>query len=139
MRPLRVSVKSGDGTTPLGEGLYVEDVEVFVAMTPNGDLVSMRDATQPPTDVPPGCEIRSIGENPKILMDDGEIRYGCQVWWEPVHLSVRFKLGVGSENLRRDSSEDMVIFQSDMNELNTALRHTIEVFIESREQKYYLE
>jgi hypothetical protein len=25
-----------------------------------------------------------IEHNPKIQMDDGSVRYGCQVWWKPI-------------------------------------------------------
>lgn len=83
--PFRVKVSDGSGQKELGLGTYVGDEMVWVAVGPGGEqLLSSKDATVPPTDVPEGYELQRLGKNPKIQMDNGEVVYGCQVWWEPV-------------------------------------------------------
>jgi hypothetical protein len=91
--PFRVSVRDGSGQKELGLGTYVGDEMVWVAVGPGGEqLLSSKDATVPPTDVPDGYELQRLGKNPKIQMDNGDVVYGCQVWWEPVEDKVAVPL-----------------------------------------------
>lgn len=86
---MRVKVWSGNGRTYLGEGDYVGDVDVWAFRSGN-DLESQSDAEQMPSEtLTKAMQVLNrplvhIPNNPKIVMDDGTIRYGCQVWWEPV-------------------------------------------------------
>lgn len=75
---LRVEVFSGDQQTRIGLGTVVDHVTVFVGHGDDGSLRSLRFAEQPFE----GSQ--EIGGNPKIQMDDGSVRYGCQVWWKPL-------------------------------------------------------
>lgn len=77
----RVVVYGGDGKTLLGEGEYVGEADVYVVRTPEGNILSERDATDFPTFEAEG-DVEFIGGNPKLRMDDGTIKYGCQVWWK---------------------------------------------------------
>ena len=86
---MRVEVFSGDGKTRLGLGTLIGYVDVFAFYTPEGDLRSLTDAEQIiPEEVihvfeSIGLYYTEISCNPKIEMDDGTIKYGCQVWWRP--------------------------------------------------------
>lgn len=82
---MRVKVMSGDGTKLVGYGNYSEDVTTYVAVMPDGSLRSNSNA-EVPLDVSqvPGAVLRKIDHNPKIVLDDGRVVYGCQVWWEEV-------------------------------------------------------
>lgn len=79
----RVRVKDGAGEKFIGEGTYVGRVTVYVVRTPDGRLLSNKIAETPPSAVPEESIFR-IPRNPKIQLDNGEIVYGCQVWWEPI-------------------------------------------------------
>jgi hypothetical protein len=81
----RVEVRDGTGANVLGLGTLVDHVMVYVKPGEKGDLSlqSLRFAEQPFDGALP------MGENPKILMDDGTFRYGCQVWWQPVQEATR--------------------------------------------------
>lgn len=92
----RVNVFDGDGKTPLGEGTYQGDFEAWalLAFTETGEVTLL----STPTAEKPSDEfmldhglvdgqnvwIKKLPHNPKILMDDGTIKWGCQVWWEPI-------------------------------------------------------
>jgi hypothetical protein len=67
-----VKVYNGDKSRLLGFGNYTENVPVYVMVMPDGSLRSLGNAEQKPDEVP------------KIVMDDGSVKYGCQVWWERV-------------------------------------------------------
>ena len=84
-KPKRVRVWNGDRSEFLGEGNYVSDVTVYFIQMPDGSLQSGTNAELEPEDedVPEGGVVRKVGNNPKIIMDSGEVVYGCQVWWEP--------------------------------------------------------
>lgn len=77
---IRVRVRSGDGTKDLGKGTYVGDVDVYYA-TKDGVLLSLQNAEAPPMpgDLPAGAVVRKSHGNPKIILDTGEVVYGCQV------------------------------------------------------------
>jgi hypothetical protein len=81
---MKVKVFDGTGRFLLGYGNYDVDVETYVVQMPDGSIRSCPNAEQAPEAVPEGAVLRKISKNPKIIMDDGSIRYGCQVWWEPV-------------------------------------------------------
>jgi hypothetical protein len=80
----RVRVWNGDRSEYLGEGNYVGNVNVYFIQMPDGSLQSNGNAEVEPTDVPEGGVVRKAGKNPKIVLDNGQTVYGCQVWWEPV-------------------------------------------------------
>jgi len=89
---MKVKVWNGDQSKYLGEGTYEVNTVVYFWVNPNGSLGSLKDATQKPEpeQIPPGAVLqKSEKDNPMILMDDGTIRYGCQVWWEPVAQDVK--------------------------------------------------
>jgi hypothetical protein len=77
--PCRVRVWDGTGEKLVGEGTYVGDVKVRFVMGDDGSIFSTDD---PEVTAPPGTTV--VNENPKIVMDDGSVVYGCQVWWETI-------------------------------------------------------
>lgn len=81
----RVRVWNGDRSEYLGEGNLVGNVKVYAIQMPDGSLQSSSNAEiEPdPSEVPEGGVVRSVGNNPKIVLDNGQTVYGCQVWWEP--------------------------------------------------------
>ena len=81
----RVSVFSGDQERSLGDGIYQGDVTVYIWANPDGSISSMTYAEKPPgkENIYPGSRISKIDKNPKILLDSGQVVYGCQVWWTP--------------------------------------------------------
>lgn len=82
---MRVKVWNGDHTEYLGEGEYVGDVTVYIIQMPDGNIQSVKNAEEkpPPEMIPPGAFLRESPDNPKIVLDSGDVVYGCQVWWEP--------------------------------------------------------
>ena len=83
---MRVKVHDGTGEHFIGYGEYVGEVDVYVVVMPDGSLRSLGNAEKMPPDdmIPEGSIVKKIRKNPKIQMDDGSVRYGCQVWWEPL-------------------------------------------------------
>jgi hypothetical protein len=79
--PYQVKVYAGDGQTFLGLGNYVGNETVYFYQDESGNLLSCSDATQVPADVP-ADKIQKTEGNPKIILDNGQVVYGCQVWWE---------------------------------------------------------
>lgn len=86
----RVKVWAGDGETYLGEGIYAGHVPLCFFAMPDGSLLSMHDAeSPPPQDIIDeltgrgGVMVQSF-ENPKLVLDDGTVKYGCQTWWRPL-------------------------------------------------------
>ena len=82
--PKRVKVWSGDKSELLGEGNYVGDVSIYVVEMEDGSLLSRENAEIEPDNVPEGGKVKKIKNNPKIVLDNGETVYGCQVWWEEI-------------------------------------------------------
>ncbi len=84
----RVAVWTGDGETYLGRGTYVGVVTVYPILMPDGSLRTLREAEHRPTDEEVaqtgGTLIEGIHDNPKIVLDSGQVVYGCQVWWRPL-------------------------------------------------------
>lgn len=83
---MRVKVFDGTGERYLGQGDYLGTTTVYVIVMPDGSLRSMKNAEEPPpeSEVPEGAIVKKIQNNPKIQMDNGDVKYGCQVWWEPL-------------------------------------------------------
>jgi hypothetical protein len=91
---MRVIVWNGDRSELLGEGVFESSVTVYFGQKktslPNGDvnleLVSLADAEKKPTpeELGEGVDVLTISDCPKIVLDNGKVVYGCQVWWEPV-------------------------------------------------------
>lgn len=91
----RVKVHSGDGSKYLGEGTYVGDVPVFAVDGINAEGQRTILSNPNAMDVRPTEEevaswgltdwkIRELPSNPKLVMDDGGVYYGCQVWWQAI-------------------------------------------------------
>lgn len=85
----RVAVWSGIGA-PLGKGYIVGYVTVYYFVMPDGSLRSLSNCER----CPPRSAIEAMmklggilvesRDNPKIVLDDGTVKYGCQVWWQPI-------------------------------------------------------
>lgn len=86
----KVRVYAGDGKTLLGIGTYTGDVTVWFWRMPGGNLLSNEDAGVKPDEVQTqaiekeGGRIMSSEDNPRIVLEDGRVVYGCQVWWSPL-------------------------------------------------------
>lgn len=80
----RVKVWNGDQSEYLGEGDYVGNVKVYFVRMEDGSIQSNRNAEEKPdpANLPEGADIIKAGKNPKIVLDNGETVYGCQVWWQ---------------------------------------------------------
>jgi len=82
---MRVEVLTGEHT---GFGTYTEDVTVYFIVMPDGSLRSRKNAEEKPTDeeiAASGGTLEVTEDNPKIIMDDGHVVYGCQVWWDNIN------------------------------------------------------
>lgn len=81
---MRCRVFDGSGEIPLGEGVYEGNAKVYFMVLADGSLQSLQNAeVEPPADeIPEGAEVVCSEDNPKIRLDDGQVVYGCQVWWE---------------------------------------------------------
>jgi hypothetical protein len=79
--PRRVKVWDGSGDVYLGEGNYVGDVTVYFVVSDDGNLLSTENAEVKPVGILDE-QIVEAKYNPKIILDDGKVVYGCQVWWK---------------------------------------------------------
>ena len=79
---MRVRVWNGDRSEYLGEGTYVGDVTVYLALA-EGAIVSGANPEVPPDGIPSDAVMAFEG-NPKFQLDSGEFVYGCQTFWCPV-------------------------------------------------------
>lgn len=90
-----VDVYSGNTKTYLGRGQMNEFVTVYLFDVPIDDIFLPALLTlDNPEEKPPdelveelriqGVELREVTHNPKIVMEDGEVYYGCQIYWEQV-------------------------------------------------------
>lgn len=75
-----VRVFSGDGSTCIGKGVLIGYVTVYATRNMDSGLLSSTSISET---TPVGVEYETIENNPKIVMEDGRVVYGCQVWWEP--------------------------------------------------------
>ncbi len=83
---MRVKVMDGMGVDLLGYGSLVGHADVYAIKMPDGSLRSLENAEEAPPEEfvrDSGGELVRIESNPKIVLDDGRVLYGCQVWWEP--------------------------------------------------------
>jgi len=87
--PYRVRVWNGDRSEFLGEGEYIGNVTVYFVRTESG-ISSAKNAEQKPDNVPED-DIVEAPNNPKIVLDNGQVVYGCQVWWEPAEEATETK------------------------------------------------
>lgn len=79
-KKMKVEVWNGDQSEYLGRGEYVGDVMVYFSLMPDGSIASTSDAETKPENIPEGARlVRKM--NPKIVLDNGQVVYGCQVWW----------------------------------------------------------
>lgn len=84
--PQRVRVMDGSAEQTIGEGTCVGNVTTYVIRNKDGSISSLPNAEEKPehSAIPKGCFVHELEDNPKIVMDDGKVVYGCQVWWEPI-------------------------------------------------------
>ncbi len=73
----RVKVGTDDGPKL---GRYVGDVTVYAIYTKDNIYASEENPGQEAIDAIEG-KLRILEENPKLVLDDGRIFYGCQVFW----------------------------------------------------------
>lgn len=84
----RVVVFDGRGELPLGLGRYVGEARVYIAVGGTKSHPIMRTGRN--AEVPPILRLEEqhyeivTQMNPKLVLDDGRVFYGCQVWWEPI-------------------------------------------------------
>lgn len=82
----RVVVFDSEDSSEGKPGVYAGSVTVYVILSPvNQAIRSLKFAEQRPSPeevaaVPDG-EVAELHNNPKIILDSGEVIYGCQVWW----------------------------------------------------------
>lgn len=79
-----VVVWNGNRTELLGEGKYAGEATVYFIRMPDGSLRSSKNAEIEPEDIPEGATVVCSENNPKLILNDGQVVYGCQVWWEPI-------------------------------------------------------
>lgn len=80
----KVEVFDGEGNEPLGLGSLVGSATVYAIAKPDGSIMSLPNAEERPSDeliAEHHGELIVINDNPKIVLDDGRVVYGCQVWW----------------------------------------------------------
>ena len=71
-------------------GTYNEDVTVYAFWESDGSFLSQKFAEEMPNDTTideaekRGATLQRIENNPKIVLDNGEVVYGCQVWWSKI-------------------------------------------------------
>jgi len=84
---MRVQVYGGNGVKDLGRGTFNERVNVYLFWMPDGSIKSLSDCEKEPTTEEKeaieaeGGILEVAEDNPKIVLDTGEVKYGCQVWW----------------------------------------------------------
>ena len=86
----RVSVMSGDMKKDLGYGNFVGCVPVYFWRGPEGNLLSNKECEEKPSPQTievmeaEGAKLVELQSNPKIILDSGDVVYGCQVYWSRV-------------------------------------------------------
>lgn len=77
----------------LGEGMHAGTATVYLFRTDGDHLFFVGNPSKMPADYlieevrRMGGELEIVEDNPRILLDSGDIVYGCQVWWEFVEPS----------------------------------------------------
>lgn len=87
---MKVQVFDGSGDDFLGFGDLVGNVTVYVIAKPDGSIVSLPNAEERPSDeviAEHEGELIAIEDNPKIVLDDGRVVYGCQVFWHAANVN----------------------------------------------------
>lgn len=87
---MKVEVFDGAGKNFLGFGNLVGNVTVYIIGKPDGSIVSLQNAEERPSDkviAEHGGELIISEDNPKIVLDDGRVVYGCQVWWHEANVN----------------------------------------------------
>lgn len=79
----RVRVWNGDQSEYMGEGTLNGEVDVHFCKMPEGEILSEKNPEKPMKNIPEGGKLVKI-KSPKIILDDGNIVYGCQTWWEKI-------------------------------------------------------
>ncbi|MEI8270465.1 MAG: hypothetical protein WCG45_03785 [bacterium] len=79
----RVRVWNGDQSEYYGEGTINGEVEVYFCKMPDGEILSESNPEVPMKNIPEGGKLVKL-MNPKIILDDGKVVYGCQTWWEEI-------------------------------------------------------
>lgn len=87
----RVECYVGDkkGLHHIGDGTFLGYVKVWMFVYPGGKIRTLENPEETP-DPRWLSQLADLGvkitneDNPKIEMDDGTIRYGCQVWWREI-------------------------------------------------------
>jgi hypothetical protein len=83
----RVRVYDGWGKKFLGDGYHIGHAKVYAVRLPDGTLASPTNVEEPFPDemleVFAETEVEHF-DNPKLLLDDGTIKYGCQTWWTQI-------------------------------------------------------
>lgn len=84
----RVKVLNGDQTAYVGEGEHVANVSVYIFVKRDEMHI---ETVGNPEEMPTEETVRMmrskdmvmehVPANPKMLLDDGRIIYGCQCWW----------------------------------------------------------
>jgi hypothetical protein len=77
---MRVKVFSTDGRDLVGYGDITKRVPVFAALGPA--FVSYDELEPDLTTLPEGTRVVKLHPTPKIVMEDGTVRYGVHSWWE---------------------------------------------------------
>lgn len=88
---MRVIVHSGSEDRYIGRGTIVGNATTYgVVAAGDGAMISARDATEYPTEIVEQLEdmgvqyeVVKLDGNVKIVMDNGDVYYGMQVWWYP--------------------------------------------------------
>ena len=80
MKGKRVRVLGNDDNPLSEDGTYVGDVTVYIRVNADGTISSHDE----PESEPEGEGWKLIHNNPKIILDSGQVVYGCQVWWKPI-------------------------------------------------------
>lgn len=78
----RVEVWNGDRSAFLGKGMLVGQVTVYFLRMDDGSIQSLENAEEEPEYVPYGASLEKSENNPKIVLDNGKVVYGCQVWFK---------------------------------------------------------
>lgn len=88
MNQPRVEVTSGDWSCVLGHGRLLGYTDVWVFQSRQTDRLALREITEyEPSEAvvrdweSRGARLAHVPSNPKIMLDSGEVVYGCQVWW----------------------------------------------------------
>ena len=83
----RVRVWNGDQSEYLGEGTLVGNVKVYFIRMEDGSIKSSHNAEEEPdpNTIPEGATVASMDDNPKIILDNGNVIYGCQCWWDVIN------------------------------------------------------